>query len=125
MLPVPAISASDQLLSLTENFDRIRRPRNAVPLPEQAPWPRDTTLHAMTNNASLPVPASDLFEISERRNQPINALIRLPHHAQQTVPVRGAASDAIGQMIDASAARRTIPGAIPPGLHPTAAAAPR
>jgi hypothetical protein len=114
------------MLSLTENFDRIRRPRNAMPLPEQAPWPRVATLQTMTSNASLPVPASDLFEITERLNRPINALIRLPHHAQQTVPVRAAESDAIGKLIslDASAARRTIPGAIPPGLHPTATAAP-
>lgn len=124
MLPAPAISASDQLLSLTENFNRRR---SAVRLPEQALWPRNATLHAMTTDASLPIPAQDLFEITERHSKPVNALVRLPHHAQQTVPVRAAESDAIGKLIsiDASAARRTIPGAIPPGLHPTAAAAPR
>ncbi len=53
MLPAPAISASDQMLSLTENFDRMRQPRNAVPLPEQAPWPRAAALHAMTSSAAL------------------------------------------------------------------------
>lgn len=127
MLPAPAISASDQMLSLTENFDRMRRPRNAVPLPEQAPWPRAAALHAMTSSAALPVPAQDLFELAERHGKPIKALVQLPHHAQQTAPARGSDSDAIAKLIsiDASAARRTIPGAIPPGLHPTAVAAPR
>jgi peptidoglycan/xylan/chitin deacetylase (PgdA/CDA1 family) len=124
MLPAPAISAAEQMLSLTGKFDRIRRQRNAVPLPEEAPWPREATLHAMTSNASLPVPAEDLFEIAERHDKPIKALVLLPHHALQNVPVRAADSDAIGKLIstDAGSAKRIIPGAIPPGLRPDAVA---
>lgn len=125
MLPAPAISASEQMLSLTENFDRMRRPRNAVPLPEQAPWPHQTTLPTTTDTAALPVPAQTLFEIAERHGKPIKALVQLPHHALQAVPIRASAADPIAKLIsiDASAAKRTIPGAIPPGLHPGAVTA--
>jgi peptidoglycan/xylan/chitin deacetylase (PgdA/CDA1 family) len=122
MLPAPAISASEQMLSLTENFNRMRRPRNAVPLPGQAPWPPATTLQTTTDTAALPVPAQSLFEIAERHGKPIKALVQLPHHALQAVPIRAGAADPIAKLIsiDASAAKRTIPGAIPPGLQPGA-----
>jgi peptidoglycan/xylan/chitin deacetylase (PgdA/CDA1 family) len=121
MLPVPAISGSDQMLSLTESFDRNRRTRGAVPLPQQAPWPRQSTLQAMTGTAVLPVPGQDLFGIAERHGAPIRALVKLPHHAQQTQP--GSASDVNARQlsIDASAAKRTIPGSMPvtqQGLQP-------
>ncbi|MDB5634839.1 MAG: polysaccharide deacetylase, partial [Tardiphaga sp.] len=122
MLPAPAISGSDQMLSLTESFDRTRRPRSAVPLPQQAPWPRESTLQAMTGKTMLPVPAQNLFQIAERHSAPIKVLVQVPHHAQQT-PARGSDSDSIARLIsiDASAAKRTIPGSMPvtqPGLQP-------
>jgi hypothetical protein len=125
MLPAPAISASEQMLSLTENFDRMRRPRSAAALPEQTPWPRETTLQTMTNTAALPVPAQTLFEIAERHGKPIKALVQMPHHALQAAPVRASSADPIAKLIsiDASSVKRTIPGAIPPGLHPGAVTA--
>ena len=114
MLPAPAMSASDQTLSFPET---VRRMRGAPPQP--APWPRDPTLQAMTGKATLPVPAQSLFEISERRGIPIKAMMRLPHHAQPPHD----ASDTMARpiSIDASAARRAIPGSMPvtqPGLQP-------
>jgi peptidoglycan/xylan/chitin deacetylase (PgdA/CDA1 family) len=116
MLPAPAMSESDQTLSFPENF---RRPRGAA-LP--APWPRESTLQAMTGTATLPVPAQNLFEISEHHGPQIKAMVQLPHHAWQQAPAR-TDSDAIARIIslDASAARRTIPGSLPvtrPGLQP-------
>ena len=116
MLPVPQITPSDQMLSLTEKFDRARRPRGTTPLPEQGPWPRVAHIPAMTAIDALPVPGGSLFDIAERHNKPIKALVRLPHHAE---------NDGIARLIDRGEASRTIPGAIPPGLSPTAAAAPR
>lgn len=115
MLPAPAISPSDQMLTLVERFDR-RHPRNGVPLPEEAPWPRLAGLQPLTGTASLPVPAEDLFQISERSHKPITAMVQLPHHAQ-----RDDTSPTIAST-ETDAARRVIPGAIPPGLHPGAVA---
>jgi peptidoglycan/xylan/chitin deacetylase (PgdA/CDA1 family) len=126
MLPVPAIAAPDQMLSLTSNFGRLRAARSAVPLPDDAPWPRDSALQAMTGKGSLPVPSQSLFEISEKRGKPIKALVELPHHAERTaLPASGGNPDTIARLIsvDAGAARRIIPGAIPPGLAPMRAVA--
>jgi len=119
-LPAPAAFAVNQVSSLPEFFNslRLRRPmRGAVPLPETAPWPR-ATLEPMRDKATLPIPAQDLFQISERGNVPIQALQSLPHHAQQ-LP----APDSIARpvAIEAGAARRAIPGSMPvtrPGLQP-------
>lgn len=118
MLPVPGITAADQMLSLTDTFERGRRPRGATPMPEQAPWPRVAKTPAMTAIDALPVPGESLFDISERHNKPIKVLVRLPHHAEH---------DGIARLIsrDAGTGKQTIPGAIPPGLSPTAAAATR
>jgi len=117
MLPAPEITTSDQMLSLTENVGRVRRPHGSPPLPEQAPWPRVTSVSAMTAIDALPVPGVSLFDIGDRHNKPIKVLVRLPHHAEND----GAGRIPTGGTIE----RRTIPGAIPPGLAPTAAAAPR
>jgi len=119
---VPEITPSDQMLLLTETFDRVRQPRRTTPLPEQAPWPRIANIPAMPAIDALPVPGESLFDIAERHNKPIEALVRLPHHAAQS-----AENDGIARLIaiDAGSPRRTIPGAISPGLSPTAAVAPR
>ncbi|WP_299808466.1 polysaccharide deacetylase family protein [Tardiphaga sp.] len=119
MLPAPAMSASDPDLSFPQTFDRTRRVRGAVPQP--VPWPRQSTLQPMTDKATLPVPAHTLFEISERHSAPVNAMVRWPHHAEQTPKHADSASVARPISIDASAARRSIPGSMPvtrPGLQP-------
>lgn len=113
MLPAPAMSASDQTLSFPETRRRVR---GEVPL--TAPWPRELALQAMTARATLPVPSKSLFEIMERRSAPISAMVRLPHHVQQH---QGFDTMARPISIEASAARRAIPGSMPvtqPGLQP-------
>ena len=126
MLPAPEITPSDQMLSLTENFAHVRPPRGTTPSLVEAPWPRISGIPAMPAIDALPVPGESLFDIAERHNKPINALVRLPHHAERS-PHAEAENDGIARLIsiDASSERRTIPGAIPPGLSPSAAAAPR
>jgi hypothetical protein len=66
---------------------------------------------------ALPVPGESLFDIAERRNKPIKALVRLPHRAGNHGFIRPVSIDAV--------AGQTIPGAIPPGLSPAAASASR
>ncbi|MCX7318604.1 MAG: polysaccharide deacetylase family protein [Hyphomicrobiales bacterium] len=117
MLPAPQITTSDQMLSLTENFNHARRSRRALPLPEQAPWPRIASTPPMPAIDALPVPGESLFDIAERRNKPIKALVRLPHRAEDRGFMRPVSIDAV--------AGQTIPGAIPPGLSPAAASASR
>jgi peptidoglycan/xylan/chitin deacetylase (PgdA/CDA1 family) len=122
MLSVPEIAAADQLRLLTEKFEL--RNGNFVPLKRDAPWPREALLQTMPGAVSFPVPAKTLFEIAEkRRGKIIKAMVTLPHHAQQVSPDPSGGKTVAERLtsIDASASRRTIPGAIPPGLHPGAA----
>jgi peptidoglycan/xylan/chitin deacetylase (PgdA/CDA1 family) len=125
-LPAPAVSDSDwhdgKLVLLPETFDRSRRfVHGAVPLPEDAPWPRQSPVVAASAATTLPVPAQSLFAIPEKSAAKFNAVVPLPHHAARTVaPDRG--DDGIARLIslDASAAKRAIPGSAPvtqSGLH--------
>jgi peptidoglycan/xylan/chitin deacetylase (PgdA/CDA1 family) len=118
-LPAPAISDSDwhdgKLVLLPEAFDRARRfVRGAVPLPEEAPWPRLLPVVAASGTNTLPVPAQNLFAIPEKSAAKLDAVVPLPHHAERTVkPDDG--RDGIARLIslDASAAKRAIPGSVP------------
>lgn len=114
MLPVPAMSASDQTLSFPESLRRVR----GAP-PQLSPWPMGSVLQAMTGRSTLPVPAPSLFEISERRSAPIRAMVRMPHQAQTPRDAHDTVARPIS--IQASDARRAIPGSMPvtrPGLQP-------
>lgn len=119
-LPAPAISASDQAMSPPEWFDRA--PRGPVPAPEAAPWPEQPLVAPAIRTAMLPVPAHELFQMTERLNSPITAMIPLRHRSEKMPPANGGGDD-IARLIsiDASAARRGIPGSMPvtqPGLQP-------
>jgi peptidoglycan/xylan/chitin deacetylase (PgdA/CDA1 family) len=126
MLPAPAVTASEWhdglLLSLPEAFDRSRRlARGAVPLPQQAPWPRQLPIQAAGSTLALPVPAQGIFQIPEKNRAAIRALTPLQHHAEQ-LPA-GDGVNGVEKMIslDASAAKRPIPGSVPvteTGLRP-------
>jgi peptidoglycan/xylan/chitin deacetylase (PgdA/CDA1 family) len=129
MLPAPEMSASERhdglLLSLPETFDRSRRlARGAVPLPQQAPWPRQSPIEAAGGNTlALPVPAQGIFQIPEKNRAAIKALTPLPHHAERLPNPAGEAINGIEKILapDASAAKRPIPGSVPvteTGLQP-------
>jgi peptidoglycan/xylan/chitin deacetylase (PgdA/CDA1 family) len=120
-LPAPAISDwyDGRLVSLPASFERPRlehpRPlaRGAVPLPQQAPWPRLTPLQAANAAISLPVPARDIFEIQEKPAATTQqAAVSSAHHAGRTQASVGNEADAIAKLvaIHATASRRMIPG---------------
>jgi peptidoglycan/xylan/chitin deacetylase (PgdA/CDA1 family) len=114
-LPAPAMSDSDWrdggLVSLPESSRRLAR--GTVPLPQQAPWPRQSPLAAAGSTITLPVPAKDIFEIQEKSTvatqQPT---VPSAHHAERTQSPVGNEADAIAKLIaiHASASKRMIPG---------------
>ncbi|HVV43077.1 MAG TPA: polysaccharide deacetylase family protein [Nitrobacter sp.] len=130
-LPAPAVSDSDvhdgKLILLPEDFARSRRfVRGAVPLPEEPPWPREISTPASAAGNLLPIPEQALFSIPEKSAVTFSVLKPLPHHADAAAPAMPTI-DEIARLIsiDASAAKRTIPGSQPvtvPGLQPTPAA---
>ena len=124
-LPAPAVSdwRDGMLVSLRESFERPRRlARGAIPLPQQAPWPRLRPLQATNAAIALPVPAKDVFEIPEKSTAATQqAVIPSAHHAERTLAAVGNDADAIAKLISihASASKRMIRGSRPiagPGL---------
>jgi peptidoglycan-N-acetylglucosamine deacetylase len=115
-LPAPAVSdwVDGRLVSLPESFERPRRlARGAVPLPQQAPWPRLSPLAAAGGTITLPVPATDIFEIQEKSAAATQqAAVSSTHHAERTQAPVGNEADAIAKLIaiHASASKRMIPG---------------
>jgi hypothetical protein len=120
-LSAPAISDwyDGRQVSLPESFEhpRLERPRRlargAVPLPQQAPWPRSTPQQAVSAAITLPVPAKDVFEIQEKSTATTQqAAVSSAHHAEQVQTPVGNEADAIAKLIaiHASASRHMIPG---------------
>ena len=99
-LPAPTLSdlgALDGELLMNESFAATRRP-NGVPLPRQAPWPREIGVIPHNADSALPVPAADLFEIAEKVHAPVEAvplvaraLEHAPSSAREATPARSLA----------------------------------
>jgi hypothetical protein len=70
MLSAPALSDLDgpdgPLPGLSETIGRARPHAHGIPLPRQAPWPRQSSLPPETADTALPVPAPGVFEIPEK-----------------------------------------------------------
>jgi peptidoglycan/xylan/chitin deacetylase (PgdA/CDA1 family) len=129
-LPAPSLSDSDwhdgRLVPPAEPFDRANRLARGVPLPRQAPWPRQSQLAPDSAANALPVPAESIFEIQEKTHAAAQGLAPSSHHAEQTIPT-GRETDGLAKLISANAAdSRVIPGNLPvvePGLQPALAGA--
>jgi peptidoglycan-N-acetylglucosamine deacetylase len=89
MLPGPALSDLDwrqgQAMTLAEVSDH-GRPGRRVPLPREAPWPRQSSLAPGGAANLLPVPAQSIFEIQERPRAATQELATPSHHAELPVP---------------------------------------
>jgi peptidoglycan-N-acetylglucosamine deacetylase len=103
-LPAPALSDLDRPdMPAAAPLDRSRRPAGGVPLPREAPWPRQLALLAPDSTAiALPVPAESMFEIPEGS---FAAIAPAPHRAEQT-----ASADRETDSVDAGASRRATRG---------------
>jgi peptidoglycan/xylan/chitin deacetylase (PgdA/CDA1 family) len=116
MLPAPSLSDVDgldgRLVPSEEPFDRPGRRAQGVPLPQEAPWPRQSPLVAPGETASaLPVPALSIFEIQENPRATVQSLLPPSRHTEQTVPT-DRETDGIAKLIsgDRSASRRAMRG---------------
>jgi hypothetical protein len=110
MLPAPALSDSDwrdgQLMDVAEPFDRARRRTRGVPLPREAPWPRQWSLPLESVAFTLPVPEQSLFEIPEKS---FAAIAPPSHHREQTVSSERE-TNGRAKLADAGEVRHTIRG---------------
>jgi len=107
MLPAPALSDLDwhdgRSMTLAEPFDRVKRLVRDVPLPREAPWPRQLTLAQEDAAITLPVPAESILEIREGLRAAMQAAPP-SRHAEQPVPSRHQTASA------EAGSRRTLRG---------------
>src|SRR6266446_9288898 len=114
MLPGPALSDLDwgdgRSMTLAEASNRASPPARRVPLPREAPWPRQSSLAPSSAAIVLPVPAQSLFEIQERPHAATQELAPPSHHAEQLVPTERE-TDGLAKLIsvDAGDSGRTMP----------------
>jgi peptidoglycan-N-acetylglucosamine deacetylase len=84
-LAAPALSdfdASDEELLLSaEPFERVRR-LHGVPLPREAPWPREPWVPQQNAVLTLPIPAASLFQLPEKVRVAFQSLPSDARHAE-------------------------------------------
>jgi peptidoglycan/xylan/chitin deacetylase (PgdA/CDA1 family) len=98
-LPAPALSDFDwhDGKPPAEPVDHASRAARGVPLPRQAPWPRQSLLALGTAANALPVPAQNIFEIPEKRRAATQAVISSAHHAERSIPAERETDGLAGQ----------------------------
>jgi peptidoglycan/xylan/chitin deacetylase (PgdA/CDA1 family) len=126
-LPAPAVSKLNrnqgQLFLSPDVFDRPPRfVRGAVPLlQERAFWPRQTTTATDNTSDRLLLPGQNFFPIQEKSAVPLGAAVPLPQQVQPEAGTHRPIEDNVQSIsIDASAAKRAIPGSQPalrPAFH--------
>jgi peptidoglycan-N-acetylglucosamine deacetylase len=87
MLAAPSLSDLDgpdgPLPAFPESSDRARRLAGAIPLPREAPWPRQSVLPPEPAENALPVPAPAVFEIPEKSYTALLAASPASRRAEQ------------------------------------------
>ena len=85
-LPAPALSDWDwhdgQMVPSEEPFERASRLARGVPLPREAPWPRQSILPLDTAALALPVPAQSIFEFKEKSHVVMQTVASFSHHEE-------------------------------------------
>jgi peptidoglycan/xylan/chitin deacetylase (PgdA/CDA1 family) len=96
-LPAPALSDSwwNDDWRIAESSDRAGRRAGAVPLPRQAPWPRQAPLLPERAATALAIPGPGVFEMQDRLRF---ALARAPQRAEPAIAA------------DVGASRRPVTG---------------
>jgi len=79
-----------QSMTLAEALDQGRGIARGVPLPREAPWPRQMELPLDRAAPELPVPAQSIFEVQEGLRVALRAAA--PRHIEQTVAAHEARS---------------------------------
>jgi peptidoglycan/xylan/chitin deacetylase (PgdA/CDA1 family) len=80
-----------QSMTLAEALDHGRRIAHGIPLPREAPWPRQIEFALDRATPELPVPAQSIFEVQEGLHVAMRTAAP-PRHIEQTVAAHEAGS---------------------------------
>ncbi|KIZ39158.1 polysaccharide deacetylase [Rhodopseudomonas palustris] len=115
-MPGPAFTQSDlhegRLLLLPIVGHSRRMTGSEVPMPESAPWPRQSRVETSDDLVMLPVPAASVFSLPERHPPAVTAMMRLKRHAARRARPRVEASSK-PLSIEVGASARSIAGSAP------------
>jgi peptidoglycan-N-acetylglucosamine deacetylase len=117
-LPAPSLSdwdGQDGQLMTSAQFDRATRHGRGVPLPREAPWPRQYQLALENSATALPVPELSLFEIPEKS---FAAIAPRSHHAETARTESETKDRAKLVPADGGGSRRTMRGRHYAGREP-------
>jgi peptidoglycan/xylan/chitin deacetylase (PgdA/CDA1 family) len=78
--PEDFVVLDEHLPKSTEPTGGEQRRSHGVPLPHEAPWPRDIALSVSDTAPALPVPEASLFQIAEKAHAPTKPLTLLARH---------------------------------------------
>jgi len=112
-LPAPALSDLDwrdgRSMTLAEASSHAGRLARRVPLPREAPWPRQSSLAPDSAAIVLPVPAQSIFEIQEKPPPATQGIAPPADHAERPVPREQ--TDGLAKLIsvDAGDSAHTMP----------------
>ncbi len=113
-LPVPSLSEFDgpdgALVPFAEPFDRAGRHGHGVPLPQQAPWPRQVLVAPASTTATLPIPAAAVFAIPELPHPTAQAVALLAPAAATRSVVAGRDTGRTGAPVSTRKSSRTTRG---------------
>jgi hypothetical protein len=108
-LVVPALTDSYWNDDWPAPRDLARRPAGGVPLPREAPWPRQTLL-PLPGASALPAPAQSIFEIRDPVLLAARIVARSPRQAEPAASTEDVKGGAKPVTAEAAASRRTIGG---------------
>jgi hypothetical protein len=94
-----------QSMTLAEALDQRRGIARGVPLPREAPWPRQMELPPDRAAPELPVPAQSIFEVQEGLRVAMRSAAPPPHRAEQVVAEHEARSIETGKSHRASSGK--------------------
>lgn len=114
-LPAPALSDSYWNDDWPAPLDRAKRRADAIPLPRQAPWPRQMPLPPPSAAIALPVPAQSVFELRDRPQLAARAVALSSRRAEQTASAGRRKAGVQQVSTGAGASRRATAGKPHPG----------
>jgi peptidoglycan/xylan/chitin deacetylase (PgdA/CDA1 family) len=110
-LPAPQLTDAWWNDGASSAFDRTRRSARGIPLPREAPWPREPVSPASAT-ATLPVPAPAVFEVTEGLRTALRDFASAARRAEQIAAIQAEEHPAKPSRAEARRSRRVAAASV-------------